>query len=331
MTALYFSPPACREHDTGEPSRARGAHRRHRGAAGAGRLPRLRAPHRRARDRGAALRGPRRGVRGAGARGRRAGGGHDRRARLVRGRGGRRRRGVRAGGGAAGGRGARGLLRRAAARPPRPAGHDRRASACSTTSPSPPATRSTELGAARVLILDWDVHHGDGTHDLFRASDAVLFASIHQERIFPGTGPLHDVGARAGLGFSINLPVPKHSDEYDLGLAGGAHRRARGRGVRPGPDPRSPPATTPMPTTRRAAACSRPAPSPRWRATCARWASAPGRRSARCWRAATRSTPSPASVAATMAALAGDEPPDSIAPDYVTARAASHIGHHWTL
>ena len=37
------------------------------------------------------------------------------------------------------------------------------------------------------------------------------------------------------------------------------------------------------------------------------------------------------SVAATMAALAGDEPPDSIAPDHVTARAASHIGHHWTL
>ena len=69
------------------------------------------------------------------------------------------------------------------------------------------------LGARRVFIFDWDVHHGDGTNDIFRASDAVLFASIHQARIFPGTGPLQDMGARAGEGFSINLPVPAGSGE----------------------------------------------------------------------------------------------------------------------
>ena len=69
------------------------------------------------------------------------------------------------------------------------------------------------LGARRVFILDWDVHHGDGTNDIFRASDAVLFASIHQSRIFPGTGPLQDAGSRAGEGFSINLPVPAGSGE----------------------------------------------------------------------------------------------------------------------
>jgi acetoin utilization deacetylase AcuC-like enzyme len=69
------------------------------------------------------------------------------------------------------------------------------------------------LGARRVFILDWDVHHGDGTNDLFRTSDAVLFASIHQSGLYPGTGPLHDVGSRAGEGFSINLPVPARSGE----------------------------------------------------------------------------------------------------------------------
>ena len=67
------------------------------------------------------------------------------------------------------------------------------------------------LGARRVFIFDWDVHHGDGTNDIFRASDAVLFASIHQSGIFPGTGPLHDAGSRAGEGCSINLPVPARS------------------------------------------------------------------------------------------------------------------------
>ncbi len=69
------------------------------------------------------------------------------------------------------------------------------------------------LGARRVFIFDWDVHHGDGTNDIFRTTNAVLFASIHESGAFPGTGPLHDAGARAGEGYSINLPVPKGS--YD--------------------------------------------------------------------------------------------------------------------
>jgi acetoin utilization deacetylase AcuC-like enzyme len=69
------------------------------------------------------------------------------------------------------------------------------------------------LGARRVCIFDWDVHHGDGTNDIFRATDSVLFASIHQSRIFPGTGPLADAGAHAGEGYSINLPVEKGSHE----------------------------------------------------------------------------------------------------------------------
>jgi acetoin utilization deacetylase AcuC-like enzyme len=52
-----------------------------------------------------------------------------------------------------------------------------------------------ELGARRVFILDWDVHHGNGTAEAFRRRSDVLFASIHQAGIYPGTGALSDVGS----------------------------------------------------------------------------------------------------------------------------------------
>ena len=75
------------------------------------------------------------------------------------------------------------------------------------------------LGARRVLILDWDVHHGNGTNDIFHASEEVLFASIHQSPLYPGTGPLADVGSGAGEGYTINLPVaPGAGEETWLGL-----------------------------------------------------------------------------------------------------------------
>ncbi|MHB8234321.1 MAG: histone deacetylase family protein [Solirubrobacteraceae bacterium] len=64
-----------------------------------------------------------------------------------------------------------------------------------------------ELGARRVLILDWDVHHGNGTAEAFRTRSDVLYASIHQGGIYPGTGALHDVGSGDGEGFTLNLPV----------------------------------------------------------------------------------------------------------------------------
>ncbi len=75
-----------------------------------------------------------------------------------------------------------------------------------------------ELGVARVLVLDWDVHHGNGTAEAFRSRADVLYASIHQERFYPGTGPLQDAGSGAGEGFTINLPVPAGSGE-ELWLA----------------------------------------------------------------------------------------------------------------
>jgi len=70
-----------------------------------------------------------------------------------------------------------------------------------------------ELGVERVFVVDWDVHHGNGTAEIFRRRDDVLFASIHQGGIFPGTGALGDAGSGPGEGFTINLPVPAGSEE----------------------------------------------------------------------------------------------------------------------
>ncbi len=70
-----------------------------------------------------------------------------------------------------------------------------------------------ELGVERVFVVDWDVHHGNGTAEIFRRRGDVLVANIHQSGIFPGSGPLSDVGSGPGEGFSINLPVPAGSGE----------------------------------------------------------------------------------------------------------------------
>ena len=69
------------------------------------------------------------------------------------------------------------------------------------------------LGAERVLVLDWDVHHGNGTNAIFHGSREVLFVSIHQFPFWPGTGPLNDVGSGDAEGYSINLPVPAGTAE----------------------------------------------------------------------------------------------------------------------
>jgi acetoin utilization deacetylase AcuC-like enzyme len=72
-----------------------------------------------------------------------------------------------------------------------------------------------ELGLERVFILDWDVHHGNGTAAIFRDRADVLFASIHQGGIFPGTGHRDDTGSGPGEGLTINLPVPGGSEEKE--------------------------------------------------------------------------------------------------------------------
>ena len=63
-------------------------------------------------------------------------------------------------------------------------------------------------GIERVLVFDWDVHHGNGTEQIFYGSDAVLFVSVHQSPLYPGTGMARDRGTGAGEGYTVNLPVP---------------------------------------------------------------------------------------------------------------------------
>jgi acetoin utilization deacetylase AcuC-like enzyme len=67
--------------------------------------------------------------------------------------------------------------------------------------------------AERVLILDWDVHHGNGTNDIFHRDPDVLYVSIHEAPLYPGTGPAGDAGSGPGEGYTVNLPVPAGSGD----------------------------------------------------------------------------------------------------------------------
>src|SRR3712207_1030085 len=68
-------------------------------------------------------------------------------------------------------------------------------------------------GLERVLVLDWDVHHGNGTNAIFHAKPDVLFASIHEWPLYPGTGAAGDLGSGPGAGYTVNLPVPPGSGD----------------------------------------------------------------------------------------------------------------------
>ena len=68
-------------------------------------------------------------------------------------------------------------------------------------------------GLERVLILDWDVHHGNGTEAIFASDPQVLFVSIHEWPLYPGTGPASYLGDGPGEGWNVNLPVPGGSGD----------------------------------------------------------------------------------------------------------------------
>jgi acetoin utilization deacetylase AcuC-like enzyme len=188
-----------------------------------------------------------------------------------------------------------------------------------------------ELGAKRVFILDWDVHHGNGTAEAFRSRSDVLFASIHQSGIYPGTGLMSDLGSGLGEGYTINLPVPAGSEEFlwlsliehivlpvaqefepDLVLISAgfdAHRD----------DP--------------LAGCCLDAAS---FAEMARHVSAFTEALDVPLGAVLEGGYEPAALAEcvreTLSALSADEPPRSVAPEpLLTSRAASYVSHHWQL
>jgi acetoin utilization deacetylase AcuC-like enzyme len=77
-------------------------------------------------------------------------------------------------------------------------------------------------GAQRVLVVDWDVHHGNGTQAVFESDPGVLFVSIHQWPLYPGTGSVQETGTGEGAGHTVNLPVPPGSGD-DVFLSHVAH------------------------------------------------------------------------------------------------------------
>ncbi|MCW3060282.1 MAG: histone deacetylase, partial [Capsulimonas sp.] len=67
-----------------------------------------------------------------------------------------------------------------------------------------------EHGLERILIVDFDVHHGNGTQDIFYDDPRVLYFSTHQSPAYPHTGGAHETGGGDGLGFTVNVPLPAH-------------------------------------------------------------------------------------------------------------------------
>jgi acetoin utilization deacetylase AcuC-like enzyme len=74
-------------------------------------------------------------------------------------------------------------------------------------------------GLERVLIVDWDVHHGNGTQDIFWSDDTVFYFSTHQYPHYPGTGARDEAGEGKGTGFTLNIPLPART-------SASAHRQA---------------------------------------------------------------------------------------------------------
>jgi acetoin utilization deacetylase AcuC-like enzyme len=70
-------------------------------------------------------------------------------------------------------------------------------------------------GFERVAVLDWDVHHGNGTQDILYGDPGALFISLHQWPLYPGTGWLTEVGRGEGQGFTVNLPMPPSSGDRE--------------------------------------------------------------------------------------------------------------------
>ncbi len=74
-------------------------------------------------------------------------------------------------------------------------------------------------GLERVAIIDWDVHHGNGTQDIFYEDGSVFYFSTHQSPWYPGTGAKGETGAGKGLGTTLNAPLPSGSGMEEIGAA----------------------------------------------------------------------------------------------------------------
>ena len=99
----------------------------------------------------------------------------------------------------------------------RPPGHhaerDRAMGFCLFNNVAIAAARALERGLERVMIIDYDVHHGNGTQHIFEEESRVLYLSSHAAPFYPGTGSVAEVGRGEGRGFTVNLPMPQGCDD----------------------------------------------------------------------------------------------------------------------
>jgi acetoin utilization deacetylase AcuC-like enzyme len=104
----------------------------------------------------------------------------------------------------------------------RPPGHhaerDRAMGFCLYNNAAVAAADAVARGAARVAVVDIDVHHGNGTQAIFYDSPRVLYVSTHQFPFYPGTGPADETGSGAGAGFTVNVPLEMGATDADYDL-----------------------------------------------------------------------------------------------------------------
>nr|WP_256451720.1 histone deacetylase [Methanonatronarchaeum sp. AMET6-2] len=77
------------------------------------------------------------------------------------------------------------------------------------------AAKYAEKKSQKTVIFDWDVHHGNGTQEIFYEQKNPLYISIHQTPLFPGTGSLNETGKNNGAGYNINIPLPSGMEDQD--------------------------------------------------------------------------------------------------------------------
>ena len=81
------------------------------------------------------------------------------------------------------------------------------------------AAHALASGIRRVAIVDWDVHHGNGTQEMFFGDPRVLYVSLHQWPFYPGTGSAEEIGEGDGRGFTVNVPLSSGARAGDYAAA----------------------------------------------------------------------------------------------------------------